>query len=142
VAKIASHSFPPVEEIAEGRYTHESCPCPSNCIPVPDHIFMHYLSTSTSKHQNWTWGPRIPQKLGHSLLASTEPSPEGWGIQIKETLNWSLLAFLSMAFVLVGITIGVVYSVCAKDSQTGLAIAAYLAAVQTLTLAFVTLAFN
>jgi hypothetical protein len=77
----------------------------------------------------------MPQKLGAGLLASTEPSPEGWGIHILEGPNWLLIVSFTIGFAIVGVIAAAIYSYCTGDSQTGMAIATYLAALQSLGLA-------
>jgi hypothetical protein len=126
-------SLPPIEEVNLGKYTYE--PCPIDNIPMPSHIFMHYFTTPSDLHPDSTWGPRLPQKLGTSLLVGIDPSPEGWGLLVLEGIHWTLLISFMIIFAIVGVVVAIFYSHYTGDHQTGIAIGAYMAALQSMGLA-------
>ena len=78
------------------------------------------------------WGPRLPKKTGVSLAHGSEPLAEGWGIQIQERPHWALLTTLMFIFLLLSGLVAGIYSWRTGDHQTGVAIGAWLATVQTM----------
>jgi hypothetical protein len=102
---------------------------------MPSHIFMHYFLTSQDEQPETLWGPRLPQKLGASLLFSKDPLPIGWGIQVIEGPNWGLFwSIQAISTALSGVVAGI-YAACTKDRATAVAIGAWMVAVQTMAMA-------
>jgi hypothetical protein len=92
---------------------------------------MHYLTSSTKKHDHSIWGPRLPQKLNESAL-SLGIGENSWGIYILNGLEWELITLIMVVCAILGLFISAIYCVLTKDNQTGLAIGAYVAALQAM----------
>jgi hypothetical protein len=74
------------------------------------------------------WGPRLPRKLGPSLT----PMAQGWGIHLEERPDWALFAAMNFFSLLISGAIAGIYSWKMKDTPTGVAIGAWLTAVQAM----------
>jgi hypothetical protein len=74
------------------------------------------------------WGPRLPRKLGPSL---TSMAP-AWGIHLEERPDWPLFAAVNFISLLASGAIAGIYSWKTKDTPTGVAIGAWLTAVQAM----------
>jgi hypothetical membrane protein len=72
------------------------------------------------------WGMRLPRKLGPGLA----PMAQGWGIYLEERPDWALFAaFMFLLSLISGLVAGL-YCWRTGDNQTGVAIGAWLTAVQ------------
>jgi hypothetical protein len=88
--------------------------------------FFHHFYAPPEQHPESFWGERLPWKLGDSLL----PKEQGWGIHLEEQPNWSLFAlYMAMLMLLSGL-VAILYSLKTGDSQTAVAIGAWLTTVQ------------
>ena len=87
---------------------------------------MHHFKAPASKHPDTIWGPRLPWKLGSEV----KTMEQGWGIHLVEGPDWPLFwALMATILVLTGLIAGL-YSWKTGDSQTGVAVGAWLTAVQ------------
>jgi len=121
---IGQPSIPPEEEVNAGNYKYD--PCPIDEPSMHYWTFLHHFYSPASEHPDILWGPRLPRKLGPSLT----PMNQGWGIHLEEGPDWVLFTVLNLIFLLVSGGIAGIYSWKTKDSQTGVAIGAWLTAVQ------------
>ena len=132
--------FPPHTELDERRYHYE---CPKLLMPV--NVFMHFLSLANSrngeKHCGDTWLRRLPKKLNESMLASGQrhfmsdnadsyfADPDlafGWGVNILDGPNHTMLALLMcigvmVSFVISGLVVGL-----AKTQEQGFGIGSFV----------------
>ena len=129
IAKMESNSLPPLERVLKHEWTYT--PCPLSDMPMPSHIFMHYLTTSGQRHRHSIWGPRMPQKVGDQIRYHfLAPGTDIWGIHILEGPYWALIISVMIIFAMLGVVVAAIYSVYTKYLQTGLAINGYAAALQ------------
>ena len=135
VGIMATPSLPPESEVARGHYDYK--PCPMDELPMPSHIFMHHFRSNNplQDHPRLQWAPRLPQKLETSLYFSNDVLAVGWGVQILEGPNWGLIwIVLTIATLLSGL-IAVFCAFLVHDKATGVAIGAWLTAIQAMALA-------
>jgi hypothetical protein len=119
-------SIPSEEEVDAGNYKYD--PCPIDGLPIHHITFFHHFYAPASKHPDSMWAARLPWKLGPGL----GPMAQGWGIQLEEHANWPLFAaFMCFLLLLSGI-VAVIYCWRTGDHSTGVAIGAWLTAVQTM----------
>ncbi|MCJ1383714.1 hypothetical protein MMC17_006828 [Xylographa soralifera] len=130
VAIMNHNDFPPKREVDEHRYWYD--PAPMDEPPMPADEFMHYFNTPAEAHPNRAWTRRFPQKLQNSLLFSTELLAPGWAIEITEGPNWLLVCVYNFIGVFVSGFVAGVYAVVKQDNTTGVAIGAWLTALQAL----------
>lgn len=90
--------------------------------------FLHHFYLPASKHPEIMWGPRLPRKLGDSL----GPMAQGWGIHLVERPDWPLFSAIMSILILISGAIAGVYGWKNGDPATGVAIGAWLTAVETL----------
>lgn len=119
-------SIPPENEVKDGKYRYD--PCPIDEPPMDNRTFLHYFYSPASMHPDLMWSLRLPWKLGPGL----GPMAQGWGIQLEEQPDWSLFAFFMFLFLLVSGFIAGIYAWKSGDHPTGIAIGAWLTAVQTM----------
>lgn len=121
---IEAPSIPPKDEVTAGNYIYN--PCPIDEPPIDSRTFFHYFYSPTSLHPYMVWGPRIPRKLGPNLT----PMAHSWGIHLEERPDWPLFAAINFTCLLISGLIAGIYSWKMKDTQTGVAIGAWLTSVQ------------
>lgn len=63
--------------------------------------FLHYLTKPSDAHKTEWWGPSFPLKAGESLLRSGKPRTPGWGVEIEEGPNLTLLNILMIFGILI-----------------------------------------
>ena len=119
-------SIPPEAEVTACRYKYD--PCPIDEPPMTSKTFMHYFNLPASVHPDAMWGCRLPRKVG----SVPGPMNEGWGIHLVECTDWPLFAALMSTLLLLSGVIAGFYSWKTGDHATGVAIGAWLTAVQTL----------
>ena len=132
---MANPSLPPESEVALGRYYY--APCPMDEVPMPSHIFMHHFLSNNplQDHPRLQWAPRLPQKLETSLYFSNDILAIGWGVQILEGPNWGLIwIILTITTSLSGL-VAALYAFFVHYRATGVAIGAWLSAIQAMALA-------
>lgn len=101
-------------------------------IPLP-----HLLSQG--EHLDDFWMTTFPKKLHEPLVRKHGAAGQrvvGWGIDIKEELNWRcILFFISAVLLLTGVGV-VIYVVVASDPSSAFGLGAYLVAVITTFIAY------
>ena len=102
--------------------------------PMAKHLFNHYFHKPHFADVAATWVTRFPQLNDSSLFYSNQKLAKGWGIEITEERNWMLFLFANLLSLSVSGAVAGVSSHYMKDRQTGVAIGAWLTAVQTLIL--------
>ncbi|KFY67480.1 hypothetical protein V496_01551 [Pseudogymnoascus sp. VKM F-4515 (FW-2607)] len=115
-AYITKPSFPPEEEVLAQRYLYRPFPRDVEIHQVP---FIHEL-LKPGAHLGGFWLATFPKKLHEPLVWATDQQVIGWGIQINEGLNWSvILSFIICCLVLTGLCV-VLVAICRKDvSEVG-----------------------
>jgi hypothetical protein len=106
-------------------------------LPIPTEAFLHYLS-KPDPHKRLSWGKRIPQKLGSSILL--QPPDDlviGWGLHIIEALNKVTVLLCVLAGVTVSGIIATAWSIARDDVQGGFGIGAWVSSVLAIVLALV-----
>ena len=121
-------SIPPPAEVETKRYEYE--PCPIDEPPMDSDVFMHYLSAPDTEHtEELFWTLRFPRRINESFLQNPGV---GWGIQILEGPNWPLFwTFTTICTLLSGLIAGL-FAWLKRDTASGVAIGAWLTAVQTM----------
>jgi hypothetical protein len=128
-AVMSKPSMPPHEEVNK-TYLYD--PAPMDEPPMPPNIFMHYFTKNTAAHNELLWCKRFPQKLGDSLICSPNKLAVGWGVEIEESPNFVLFsAGMVFALLLSGLAAGL-SGYYMEDKATGVAVGAWLTAVQTM----------
>lgn len=107
-------SYPPREEVKEGRYIYTPCPMmPEGSMPMPSDTLIHYLHHCNLdvelSHVQRSWLDRLPKKMKEPLVNTTNITGastlvEAWGVHIAEGLNhlavlWTIIAALLVTFV-------------------------------------------
>lgn len=127
--------IPPAKAVHTGEY--EYVPVPMDEPPMPSNVFMHYFITPAKAHSQAIWSPRFPHKLERPVRLSNQPLAEGWGIEIEEGLNWVVVDSLMLVALFISAIVAGFYGHFMNDVATGVAIGAWLTAVQTLSAAIV-----
>lgn len=130
MTKPSATSVPPPKEVQQGHYDYN--PVPMDEPPMPSNVFIHYFTKITEAHTEPIWSSRLPVKLQESLYYSRKPLTEGWGIEILEGPNWLLFCFVMVLILLFSGAVAVICSHYTADKPTGIAIGAWLTAVQTM----------
>jgi hypothetical protein len=95
---------------------------------IDNRTSFHHFYSPASQHPDKMWDPRLPRKLGPSLA----PMGQAWSIHLEQRPDWPLFAALNLICLLVSGAIAGFYSWKMNDKQTGVAIGAWLTAVQTM----------
>lgn len=80
---------------------------------------------------------RFPQLNDSSLFYKPEKLAKGWGLEITEDRNWMLFVVASIVILLVSGAVAGIYAWRTDDKTTGVAIGAWLTAVQMLSVTLV-----
>ena len=99
---------------------------------MPPQIFMHYFNSTTQAHTEAIWVERFPHKLGDSIFYQSKPLTVGWGIEIEEDRNWTLFVIVQLIVLLISGAVAATYASITTDVASGVAIGAWLTAVQAL----------
>ncbi|KAM3084747.1 hypothetical protein ACMFMG_003203 [Clarireedia jacksonii] len=94
--------YPPQEEVQNGSYHYDPCPC----LGVPSNIILHELNSPKSQlHTSQIWSTRLAKKTRCSIFSTSHPGDAaiGYGIHIIEgyTINGFVLGILGMFGVLI-----------------------------------------
>ncbi|KAL8811659.1 MAG: hypothetical protein Q9200_001629 [Gallowayella weberi] len=127
---MARPSVPKPQEARDHNYIFD--PIPMDEPPIDSRTFNHYFHKPHLGDPSVTWIKRFPQLQDSSLFYSNEKLAKGWGIEITEDRNWILFVCANLMALMLSGTIAGLYIFLAKDAQTGVAIGAWLSAVQTL----------
>jgi hypothetical protein len=127
---MSTPSVPPVEEVQLGRYEYQ--PIPMDEPPMPSNLFIHYFNKNTTAHNEAIWSTRFPIKLQESLFYTRKPLTEGWGIEITEGPNWLIFCTVMVIVLVLSGVIAIIYVQFTGDKPTGVAIGAWLTAVQAM----------
>lgn len=114
------------------NYHYISDPVPMDEPPMDARTFNHYFHKPHEAHADDTWIQRFPQLLDVSLFYSQEKLAKGWGIEIIEDKNWMVFVCANVAVLLLSGAFAGLYSYGKSDAPTGVAIGAWLTAVQGL----------
>lgn len=123
-------SVPNAREAQEHRYTF--VPMPMDEPPMDARTFNHYFHKPHLADDSATWIARFPQLLDASLFYGSEKLAKGWGVEIVEDRNWVLFVGANVLLLLVSGLLAALYACVADDRQTGVALGAWLTAVQGL----------
>ena len=96
--------------------------------PMDSRVFFHHFYAPKTEHPDVFWSERLPWKVGPAL----EPKDVGWGIHLEESPDRPLFAALMCLLLLLSGAVAGIYAWLMKDNATGVAIGAWLTAVQTL----------
>lgn len=121
----------PSEEEAE-RYHYSFNPMPMDKQPIDPGTFRHYLKYPHSPNTSQAFIKQFPQLTDVSLSFHGAEDGYGWGIEITEQRNPLLFAVCNIISLLLSGVVAVIYARCMKDNATGVAIGAWLTAVQTI----------
>lgn len=113
------------------RYNYVFDPMPMDEPPIDADTFNHYFHKPHLANLCAVWIERFPQLHGASLFYSTD-RPPSWGFEIVEERNWFIFATLNVVGLLLSGLIAFLSAWFLKDNPTGVAIGAWLSAVQTL----------
>ncbi|OWY45676.1 hypothetical protein AALT_g10501 [Alternaria alternata] len=122
---LETPSFPPESEV---RHNYDYNPCPMKVRPMDSRVFFHHFYAPKTEHPDVFWSERLPWKVGPAL----EPKDVGWGIHLEESPDRPLFAALMCLLLLLSGAVAGIYAWLMKDNATGVAIGAWLTAVQTL----------
>lgn len=126
---------PSVPEPQEAqRYKYVFDPIPMDEPPMDKRLFNHYFHKLHLADTSATWIRRFPQLSDTSLFYGQEKLAKGWGIEITEDRNWMLFTCANILALIVSGTVAGISAWSMGDKQTGVAIGAWLTAVQTLTI--------
>ena len=123
-------SVPSPQEARDYHYIFN--PMPMDEPPMDARTFNHYFHKPHSADSEAAWIQRFPQLVDCSLYYSKKKLAKGWGIEITEDLNKLLLSCTALIALLVNGAAAALCSVYWDDRQTGMAVGAWLTAVQTL----------
>ncbi|KAL8789481.1 MAG: hypothetical protein Q9213_001094 [Squamulea squamosa] len=127
---MACPSVPQPKEARDYHYVFD--PIPMDEPPMDPRTFNHYLQNPHLGDHSETWIKRFPQLEDTSLFYSNEKLAKGWGIEITEDRNWTLIVCVNLLVLLLSGATAAIYGYCFKDAQTGVAIGAWLSTMQTL----------
>jgi len=124
------NSYPPVEEVAAGRYDYSPCPPKPWPVPIESEVFMHSLQNPNHHHRGDQLLRRLPKKLHNPLTCETDmaSAPVGWGIYVVEGLHWNMICMTVFLAVLLTAMLVFVLSVRSTDVQTPVAVGQYIVA--------------
>ena len=125
-------SVPEPQEAQHYKYVFD--PVPMDEPPIDKRTFNHYFHKVHLADTSATWIKRFPQLSDASLFYSQEKLAKGWGIEITEDRNWMLFAYANILALIISGALAGLSSWLMNDKQTGVAIGAWLTAVQTLTI--------
>lgn len=114
------------------RYHYVFDPIPMDQPPIDTRTFNHYFHKPHLADPSETWIKRFPQLHDVSLFYCHEKLAKGWGFEITEERNWMMLVCANLAALLVSGALAGISAHFLKDNATGVAIGAWLTAVQTL----------
>ena len=122
---IGEPSFPPEDEVRAQRYTYSPCPMDVKIHQIP---FIHEL-LKPGPHLGDYWLTMFPKKLREPLVWADGQQVIGWGIQINEGLNWTvILSFVMFCLLLTGICVAL-YAIYREDVSAAAGLGAYIIAV-------------
>ncbi|KAL8838918.1 MAG: hypothetical protein Q9170_001955 [Blastenia crenularia] len=121
-------SVPSPQEAQQYKYAFD--PVPMDEPPIDTRTFNHYFHKPHLSDSTETWIKRFPQLQDVSLFHSNEKLAKGWGIEIIEDRNWILIVCVNLASLLLSGGVAGIYAYYMRDSQTAVAIGAWLSAVQ------------
>ena len=127
-----SPSVPLPHEAKTYRYIFD--PIPMDEPPIDARTFNHYFHKIHQADEDDTWITRFPQLQDSSLFYGNEKLAKGWGIEIIEAPNWMLFLIVNLWGLLFSGAVAALTCILMHDNQTGVAIGAWLSAVQMLTI--------
>jgi hypothetical protein len=104
-------------------------PCPLiDDPPMPQDIFLHYLSCTASK-PTLAWLPRLPKKLDPSILRFAGAINYGWGIHINEGPNYFAIGVINIFMMVVSGVAAYLWKYFMDDFQGAFGFAGWIVAV-------------
>lgn len=122
--------MPDAAEAQEYHYSFD--PIPMDEPAIDARTFHHYLRYPHDADPSQAWMKRFPQLNDASLFYHPEKLAKGWGLEITEDRNWTLVVVANIVALLISGAVAGLFARLAKDNATGVAIGAWLTAVQTL----------
>ncbi|MCJ1380772.1 hypothetical protein MMC17_003881 [Xylographa soralifera] len=123
-------AVPPKREVDNHNYDYTPCPL-KPLPPIPNNVFMHHLN-DPGPHRRPTWLHRLPKKMNHSLLNSSEELVTGWGLHIIEGPNWVAIWTAAFCVTFVSGVVSTLWSVLRNDVSGGFGIGSWLVSASTL----------
>ncbi|MCJ1403746.1 hypothetical protein MMC11_006969 [Xylographa trunciseda] len=123
-------AVPPKHEVDNRDYDYT--PCPLGALPpIPDNVFMHHL-IDPGPHRRPLWLKRIPKKLNHSLLTSSDELVIGWGLHIIEGPNWVAVWIAGFCIIFLSCALSLLWAIFRSDVSGGFGMGAWLVSLSTL----------
>jgi len=130
VSIMKRQCMPDISDAHQYHYSFD--PIPIDELPIDSRTFHHCLQNPHFADPSQAWMKRLPQLHDASLYYKPEKLAKGWGMEITEDRNWSMFVVCNLASLLVSGVVAGLYARFMKDNATGIAICAWLTAVQTL----------
>jgi len=130
VSVMKQHCMPSKHEAKQYYYAFD--PMPMDEPPIDNRTFRHYLKHPHLADPSQVWMARFPQLNGASLYWKSEKLAKGWGMEITEERNLWVIFGCNFVSLLLSGTVATIYAFYSKDNATGVAIGAWLTAVQTI----------
>ncbi|KAK0897901.1 hypothetical protein LTR02_010448 [Friedmanniomyces endolithicus] len=127
--------MPNATDAQQYHYTFD--PVPMDEPAIDTRTFHHYLQNPHDADPSQAWMKRFPQLNDSSLFYKPEKLAKGWGLEITEDRNWMLFVVASIVILLVSGAVAGIYAWRTDDKTTGVAIGAWLTAVQMLSVTLV-----
>jgi hypothetical protein len=133
--------IPPESEVAAGAYHYYGCPLKPD-LPMDRRTFYHFLwnhsSHPNSPRDNLFWYRRLPKKLKSGMLANGSAEDAfGWGVHIVQGPNKPMLAWATVAIVVLSFVVSLVYNQLSNAKDSGFALGQWMMAVGATSLAAV-----
>ncbi|MCJ1390207.1 hypothetical protein MMC18_003065 [Xylographa bjoerkii] len=123
-------AVPPKHEVDNHNY--EYTPVPLEPLPpIPNNVFMHHL-IDPGPHRRPVWLHRLPKKLNHSLLNSSDELVIGWGLHIIEGPNWVAICAAGFCITFLSGAFSTLWSILRSDVSGGFGIGSWLVSALTL----------
>lgn len=127
---MARPSMPKKDEAQ--LYHYEFDPVPMDEPPIDSNTFNHYFHKPHLLDPLAAWIKRFPELNNASFYWGDKKLAIAWGFEIVEDRNWMLFVGANLIALLVSGAVAGVSAYFMNDNATGVAIGAWLTAVQTL----------
>ncbi|KAI1330599.1 hypothetical protein F5Y16DRAFT_338820 [Xylariaceae sp. FL0255] len=125
-----AREVPPEEEVRAKRYHYE--PVPMDDVEFADIPLKHLMKPGP--HTDKFWITTFPKKLDLQLVRPAGQNGQrviGWGIHIKEKLNWPYILLVMFAMLLVSSGAVAIYAIVTSDHSSAFGLGAFLVALMT-----------
>lgn len=133
--------IPPESEVKAGNYHYYQCPL-NPALPMDRRTFYHFLwnhsTHPNSPRDNLFWYRRLPKKLKSGMLANGNAEDAfGYGVHIVQGPNKPMIAWATVAIVILSFVVSLVYNQLSNARDSGFALGQWMMAVGGTSLAAV-----